>query len=238
MSSTAARLVIPILFLALAGTAQNAFQLTDRPTVQVSGSAEASVAPDRARITMSVTEQGRNVTAAKRVVDSQVVAVQSMLRRAGVADTAIDAAGVRVYRRRVEKTPPGPEVGADDSVVYDVTRDIVVTLVEIDSLDRILDQAIALGVDEVRRVAFFTSAADSLRLAAMRLAADDAKRTARALAARFGRMLGPVFMAAYDFAGGGRVRPVTLEGRGAATGFATGLVTVRASVRAVFELEQ
>ncbi|MBD3240700.1 MAG: DUF541 domain-containing protein [Chitinivibrionales bacterium] len=238
MNAAATRMLLAVVACAAVCGAQNAFPLTDRPSVQVSGSAELSVAPDRARISMSVSEIGENVSEAKQAVDNQTRAVQSMLRRLGVADTAIEAAGLRVHRRRLGRPPPRPEDERDDSVVYYVAREVVVTVDRIDSLDEILDRSIALGVDEIREVALFASAADSLRREAMRLAADDAKETARALAAQFGRMLGPLFTAVYDFAGGHVVRPVAMEGRGGGTEFATGLVTIRAQVSAVFELEQ
>lgn len=238
MKMMAIRILTVLTVQVCAVTAQNAFDLTDRPNVQVSGSAELSVPPDRARISMSVSEVGESVSAAKQAVDSQAVAVQSMLRRAGVADTAIQAAGLRVYRRRLGRGPQTPEGGTGDSVVYSVAREVVVTLVDIGRLDEILDRSVALGVDEIRQVTFYASAADSLRLVAMQLAADDAKRTARALAAQLGRMLGPLFMAEYQFGGGDGVRPLAMEVRGGGGEFATGLVTIRASVNAVFELEQ
>jgi hypothetical protein len=211
--------------------------IPDRSTLQLSGSAELSIEPDRARISMSVSETGTTLAAAKETVDERAMRIQKALVELGVGREDINASQLMVHPVR-EREMPGREDTKPPEERYRVSRQITVDFAEIGKLDEVLDRAITLGANRVWNVSLYTSKEDSLKLEAMKLASVDARKEAETLASVFGRSLGKPVLVEHDFGGGGPVRPLTLEARGRGGDFARGTITVTAIVNVVYELRR
>ncbi|MBD3314378.1 MAG: DUF541 domain-containing protein [Chitinivibrionales bacterium] len=219
--------------------AQGYYPVSDRSTLQVSGNAEILIEPDRARISMSVSETKPTVTAAKELVDAQVMKIQSALIELGVGRRDINASQLMVHPVRERPRPRKEDEESPSKLKYRVTRRITVTVTDIGKLDEILDRSLTLGTNRVWNVGLYTSKEDSLKLEAAKKASDDAKRKAAALASTFKGQVGKPILIEHEFGGGsGPIRPLTMEARGrGGEEFARGTIAVTATVNAVFEIE-
>lgn len=228
-----------IVFLAgVTLTAQRNAQEYPHPTIRVTGSGSISTEPDRARVTMSVSEIRASISQAKSVVDNKVLEIQKTLKKLGVEEKDLNTSQLRIHRMhdnrprdRESERPPRPR--------YTVGRQIEVTVTDISKLDGILDVSVELGTNEVWNVSFYSSKEDSLRTEAMKKAAHDARENAEALAAQFDEKIGDLFTAEYSFSGNqpGPYAGV-MAGRTESDAFAKGSITLDAVVNAVFKLRE
>lgn len=210
----------------------------NQPTIKVSGTGSVSTEPDRARVTMSVSEVRSSISQAKGIVDNKVTEIQKKLKGLGVDKKSINTSQLRIHRMH-ENRPVEKISELKTRSRYNVGRQIDVTVTEISKLDKILDVSVELGTNEVWNVSFYSTQADSLRTEAMKKAARDARENAETLAAEFNEKIGDLFEAEYSFAGSqpqryGRIMAERAENNE----FAKGSITVDAVVNAVFELQE
>ncbi len=215
---------------------QQFFPVTGKPTVQVSGVSSIAAEPDRARLFMRVSLIDSNVAHAKEMVDARVDTVLGALAQTGIADSRIDASGLRISRVMEPQRYLAESAGRNGGERYEVAREIDVTVMDLTNLNTVLDRSTAAGVTELWNVHLFSSREDSIRLEAMKQAAQKARRKARELVKTLGGSLGPVFMAEYEF-GGGAAYPTALESRDAdGYDFPIGKIAVVARTNVVYEL--
>jgi uncharacterized protein len=219
--------------LAVPAFAQGFFPITTLPTIQVNGEGSMWVEPDRARLFMRVSEIRPSVAEAKSAVDSTAMQIQKMLIEMGVEKSQINASQFSIRRedREDSKKPSArPQ--------FHVSRQITVNLLEIARLDAVLDRSVALGINEIWQVDLYTSREAELKLEAMLLALQNARRKAEVMAIQIERPLGKVYMAEYEFGGGGApVYRLAMQDFGAAPEFARGTIRIEARVNVVFEIE-
>ena len=210
------------------------FPVTQLPTIQVAGEGSVTVEPDRARLFMRVSEIRPSVAEAKSAVDRKALQIQKMLMEMGIENNQINASELLIQRAETEPMPREDQ----RKPVYTVSRQITVTLVEISKLDTVLDRSVALGTNEIWQVALYSSREADLKLEAMRLAVQDARRKAEVLAAEIKRPLGQVHMAEHEFGSGGPIYRMALQEHGGTTEFSRGTIRIDARVAVVYELQQ
>ena len=157
-------------------------------TVSVSASGSVAVEPDVARISAGVvTEAGtakdaiaRNGTVMSKLIDGLKVA-------------GIEARDIQTKTFHVEPRYTQPKDGRAATIDgYRVLNQVRLTVRDVKRLGEVLDQAIALGANQVDSIAFDVSNVEMLKDDARRQAMENARRRAELYAKAAGGQLGPV----------------------------------------------
>ncbi|MGH8296303.1 MAG: SIMPL domain-containing protein [Steroidobacteraceae bacterium] len=175
-----------LLALALTGVSSLAFARTPAPpappaTIQVSGQAKVSEAPDRVYIDIGVTTQARR---------SEDAASQNVRRLSGVIAAVKRAAGPGAQLTTTEYSiSPRYDYlphGAATIVGYTASNVVRVTLDDLRKIGAVLDAATQAGSNSVRDIRFAVRDEQVPRTEALREAALNARQDARVLADALG----------------------------------------------------
>ncbi len=157
-------------------------------TVSVSATGSVAVEPDVARISAGVvTEAGtakdaiaRNGTVMSKLID-------------GLKVVGIEARDIQTRNFHVEPRYTQPKDGRAAAIDgYRVLNQVRLTVRDVKRLGEVLDQAIALGANQVDSIAFDVSNIEMLKDDARRQAMENARRRAELYAKAAGGQLGPV----------------------------------------------
>ena len=157
-------------------------------TVSVSATGSVAVEPDVARISAGVvTEAGtakdaiaRNGTVMSKLID-------------GLKVVGIEARDIQTRNFHVEPRYTQPKDGRAATIDgYRVLNQVRLTVRDVKRLGEVLDQAIALGANQVDSIAFDVSNIEMLKDDARRQAMENARRRAELYAKAAGGQLGPV----------------------------------------------
>jgi uncharacterized protein YggE len=153
-------------------------------TVTVSGRGSVTVEPDMAYISAGVATEADTAKAAIARNNALMAKVIGGLKSAG-----IDAKDIRTTNLNVE-----PRYKERSSTVtgYRVSNLVRLTVRDVKRLGEILDEAIALGANQVSQISFAVADAEKLKDEARRRAVENARRHAELYAKAAGAELGPV----------------------------------------------
>lgn len=179
---------LPVLLLALVAALTAAPALaqappTEPPAVTSTGEGVVSAVPDRASVAVTVEARAAQQREAQARTAGVMKAVQDRLRSLGVPADAIRTTQVNLF------------IDVDYVNGKRVTRGYVSTNavdVRIDAIDRvgeIVDAAVAAGATSLGEIRFDVKARASLEREALKLAVQDARARAEAMAAGAGRSL-------------------------------------------------
>jgi uncharacterized protein len=166
-------------------------------TVSVSATGSVAVEPDIAQISAGVITEadtakdaiGRNSAVMGKLIDG--------LKAAGVAAKDIQTKTLNVEPRYTQ-----PKDGRAATINgYRVLNQVRLTVREVKRLGEILDQAIALGANQINSIAFDVSNMEMLKDEARKLAMENARRRGELYAKAAGGQLGPVLRIAETIAG-------------------------------------
>ncbi|HSY49535.1 MAG TPA: SIMPL domain-containing protein [Thermoanaerobaculia bacterium] len=158
-------------------------------TVSVTGSARISVTPDRFSFNASVQTVAPAVEEAVNENNAKVAAVIAALKTAGATAEEIKTSGFSIYPQQdysQQQQGKLPRV-----VGYQVSNSITVTKKQIADAGRLLQAAIAAGVNQTSGLSFSVSDPSRGRDEGLRAAFADAHAKAFLLAVAAGRILGP-----------------------------------------------
>lgn len=208
--------------------------------ISVSGEADVSVVPDRARLQIGVTQVSPEVATAEAAVNKVVKAYVAAAKKLGARDEDVSTAGVSIQPEYVwdEKARVNRLTG------YRVSRDIETRIGNLDKLGDYLLAATAAGVNQVQPPVLESSKSAELKNQALVQAAKNAQAKAKLLADTLGVKLGGVFALSED---GGAQPPMPMmktmamrseaaDSGNADMGLQTGEIRYRASVSAQFEV--
>ena len=175
ISATVATAVLALALLAGPAAAQR--------TINVSGTADVQVVPDRAELVLGVETKSDSLSAATRDNDARVARVLAFLRESGVpAD--------RIATDFISIEPVYHERDSQRIDYFQVQKTIAITLWDLSSFERLLKGALARGATHVLDVTFRTSQLrthrDQARDGAIRAAREKAVALAGALDAKVG----------------------------------------------------
>lgn len=164
--------------------------------LEVSGSAEVRVEADRARVSFAVETEDSTARGASGENARRMSRVHGVLE-------ALDAPGLTLetfgYRLQPSYGRPDPERGGSRRIEgYRATNFIRVTVDDVDAVGRILDAAIGAGANRTTGLSFEATDTEEARLEALRMAVENARKEAEAIAGALGAALGP----ALDVRGG------------------------------------
>ncbi len=234
------RFLLPVLLLLpLAAAAQD--KASERRSVSVSGQAEVSVMPDRARLVMSVDRLTPEVKPGEAEVNKVVRAYLAEAKALGVEDKNLSTTGVSIQPEYVwdEKARRQRLNG------YRVRRDIAVLITDLEKLGDYLLSATKVGINQVNPPMLESSRAKEVEREALAKAADDARARAQVLAQTLNAKVGPVWRISAIDGGSMPPMPKMMEMRAMSDasqsgnqqmGFSLGEIRYTASVHADFDL--
>lgn len=161
-------------------------------TIQVTGTATVSSAPDEALLDLAVQTQASTATQATTENAAAMTNVINALTAAGVGKDSIQTISYSlnpVYSNPVNQSVPPTIIG------YVAVNEIQVTLNDLGSVGVVLDKAISAGVNEVQGLTFTFSSTTlaTLEKQALQLALQDADSQAKATATTLGvEIIGPI----------------------------------------------
>jgi uncharacterized protein YggE len=180
-------IVVAALALSPAARAQSAPPAPD--TVSVTGTGRVRVAPDRFSFNVSVQTTSPTVEEAVNENNTKVAAVIAALKSAGAKAEEIQTSNFSIYPQQdysQQQQGKLPRV-----VGYQVSNSITVTKKEVADAGRLLQTAIAAGVNQTSGLSFSVSDSARGRDEGLRAAFADARAKASLLAQAAGRTLGP-----------------------------------------------
>ncbi len=174
------------------------------PSIVTVGEAILRRAPDRAYVTASVESRARNPQDAQRQNAEAMAAVQAALRNAGIPEQAIRTLGYSI-RQEVDFVN-GRRVPRD----YLATNGVEVRLDNVERTGEILGLVVEAGATSVGGVRFDLQDRAGAEREAVRLAVEDARARAQAMAEGAGRSLGDILRIEDTVQPPGLPRPMTM----------------------------
>lgn len=153
-------------------------QPTETSGITVSGHGEVQVPPDIAYVTMGVQTTAKTVADARESAANAADALVSSVKKNGVDSKDIQTSGLYI-QPNYEYSSKSPTLTG-----YTVTNTVTVKVRKLDSISKVLDDAIAAGGDAVRLqgLTFSVDDADKAKQDAREKAMADAKAKAEQLA--------------------------------------------------------
>ena len=155
-------------------------------TVSVTGTARVRTSPDRFSFTVGVQTQAQSVEPAVNENNTRVAAVVAALKKGGATSEEIQTSGFSIYPQQDYTQGQPPRL-----VGYQVSNNITVTKKQIGEAGKLLQAAIAAGVNTSSGLSFSVADPTRGRDQGLRAAFDDARSKATLLASAAGRALGP-----------------------------------------------
>lgn len=152
------------------------------PQINVSGAATIHAVPDQVVVELTVTTTDDDLQRARKTSDADAQAVFDLVKKAAAVGSQAEVTRLDLkldYNEQLRRQ------------IYEVERDITVTLGDLSKLDAVLSGLLADRNLKISSISFETSKAKELESEARRLAVNDAKAKAGQLAELTGVKLGP-----------------------------------------------
>ncbi|MGH9753452.1 MAG: SIMPL domain-containing protein [Blastocatellia bacterium] len=218
--------------------AANAQTPSQQPLITVIGNAEVKVAPDEAIFELEVETLDKDLQKAKLLNDETVKKLLSV-----VTPLVTDQ---RMIQTGYISLSPKYDFTKDDKRIflgYEIKRDVSITLRDLARFDNFLAEIVKAGVTRVKDVELRTTQIRQHKDKARAMAVKAAQEKATAMAAEIGQAIGKA-VAITEHGEGGfpmatRNAMTTVQGSlsDADSLFVPGLITVKASISASFELK-
>lgn len=155
------------------------------PLIEVTGSADVKVMPDRALVFVSVQNRGRTAALAGQENARRAAAVQEAIRAAGVAREQLSTSDYSVQPQYTYPANKPPELNG-----YQAGNTVRVEVRALENVGKVIDAALAAGATNIGSVSFYVSNLDAVRREALAAATRDARLSAEAMAVAAGGRLG------------------------------------------------
>lgn len=227
-------ILILSVFLAACGTAVAQEPEDQNRTVSVNGSAQVSLTPDIAYISIGVTTENADAAVAVERNNAQALNVINTLRALGIAEEDILTNNFSIY-----PTPVYTPEGQQRETTFMVTNTVFVTLRDLDQVGEILGSVVESGANQVTGIQFDVADKTTALAEARRLAVENSRSLAEDLAEAAGVDLGPV--KSISLLGSNYPIPVTHQREFAAMDvgsvpISTGQLTITVDVNVVYEI--
>lgn len=156
-------------------------------TVTFSGEGKVIVAPDVAKVDLSIVTNASTSKAAQDQNSQRSKALVDFLKKQGVEDKDIKTVGYNIYPQYSYRPEDAPRVTG-----YQVSQTVQVKVRKLDSVNTILDGAVAAGANQVNSLVFAIDDEQAAREQARELAIKDAQKKADVLEGQLGIRLGRV----------------------------------------------
>lgn len=246
-------LMSAVLAIALTNAAwsQQMHMGDDRPKITVAGEAVVNVKPDKIVITFGIETSDADVKAAKQKNSELLKKAVGVARDCGVHEKDIQTDQLSIEPRWKNGYEQQGFVG------YFAHNTVMVTLSDLEQMDKLITDALQAGINRLQGVDFQTTEFKKYREEARELALKAAKEKAEKMAAVLGQTIGKPMQINETFAGSGWYGWYGGSGRGRSSGMsqvqvqadrggsgeitdtvALGKLAIRAGVSVTFELKQ
>ncbi len=160
-------------------------------SISVSGLGEVSAKPDQASITVGVTTQAKEASAALADNTQKMQAIFEAMASLGIVDENIQTSNFSVnprYARSNDRQTP-PEV-----IGYQVSNTVRMTTTDMDALGTVLDRLVTIGANQINGIQFGFRDPTTLQNQAREKAVTDARAKAELFAKAAGVNLGDVLV--------------------------------------------
>lgn len=179
--------------------------------IEVIGKSSVMVVPDSFIFTISIKERGIGATVVKTSVDNKSQKITEMLIKNGVAEHNIDSSQVRMFpiydkpsinltdvqfkaplnnNENIKENERGVTNAAISSPRFEVSRTITLSLEQLTTYDKILEQVVKLGVSHISPLEMSIKASETHYQTALFQAIEKAKLKALKIAKQAGVKLG------------------------------------------------
>lgn len=206
-------------------------------TISVTGSGQASGAPDRAQISVGVQTVEATVTEASRANQAIVERIIEALGKHDIDDKDIQTSNYSIWPRQQHDPRQSGEVTITG---YQVSNTVSVTVHDIDNVGEILAAVTNAGANSVHGISFAVKDKDALEQQARKTAMEDARARAESLAELAGVELGEVLTISTS-SDGGYPSPVMAQRNmsmdsAPAPGISPGQLSVSVQIHATFAI--
>jgi uncharacterized protein YggE len=227
------------LVLAVALLVLPVVAMADDAQVSVIGTGAVTFKPDTATITLGVSEVATGAVEAQRIANEKIGAVKQALIDQGVSEKEISISELSLWARYDYSGETEQLVG------YSASHTLSIKTAKMDSVGPLIDAALAAGANQLQGVTFSVENSDKAYDTALGLAAERAREKAEVLAKAAGKALGELESLAestdygYYYGLESRAKVLVEDGAGgdAPTQVDVGMVTINATVNAVYELK-
>jgi uncharacterized protein len=224
------------LFITACGSAVAQGSEPQPRTLTVNGTAQVSLSPDIAYISIGVHTENEDAEIALSENSAQAQQVIDGLKALGIAEKDIRTSNFSIY--------PSMQYNRDGELqrtVYIVSNTVNVTLRNLDRMGQILNASVASGANQIAGIQFDIADKESALVEARKTAIDNARAMAQELAAAAGVNLGPI-QSLNVYGGGmpGPVFPPSVRGMEAAAmdvPIAAGDIHLTVEVNVVYEIQ-
>lgn len=151
-------------------------------SLTVTGSAAITAAPDRASISVGVNETAAEVSQAQTAANAKVNAIVEAVKALGVEESKISTSNYSIF----PQTEYDADTGRSVLVGYQVSNTVTINLEDFSLLDRVIDEAVAAGANEMYGITFDVSTRSELYRQALEQAVQAAADKAQLMAAAAG----------------------------------------------------
>jgi len=198
--------------------------------IHVSGTGAVETVPDMGTLTLHVRREGADPAALERELSAVIAELLALTQRLGIAETDVTATALRIQPRY----QPGKAGNLSDDVI--ATRSATVTVRELNDLPQLLEQALAIGINNVDPVRLTSSIRRDLEAEALALAMTEATVLADRVAEGFSVRRGAVIDVQVH--GGISAPRMAMQEMRAAPGdtMTPGVIRIEQSVQATFAI--
>jgi hypothetical protein len=157
-------------------------------TISVSATGSVAAEPDIAHVTAGVIAEAETAKEAIARNSAAMAKVVSALKGAGIAPKDLQTTSLHVEPRYTQAKDGRPATISG----YRVSNQVRLTVRDVKKLGDVLDQAIAAGANQISRIGFDVSSAETVKDEARKQAMANARRRAELYAAAAGVKLGAV----------------------------------------------
>ncbi|WP_434340094.1 SIMPL domain-containing protein [Motilimonas cestriensis] len=226
-----------IISLCLFSSSLFAGQLPDGPHVITTGFAEVKASPDMAIIEVSAEVIHSDGLQAKQELDKRVEQFIGLAaKQLGLGEQQIVAQTLYTHP---EYQYPEQGKGKPVLVGYKASRNLTVSLTELDKLSQLLDLILSQELQQVNNIRFVMQDNTALAMQARQLAIESAKEKAAMLAKSFDATLGPIYQINYQQRNNVpvvRAKSAMLMESAPSGGYLHDELTVRDEIQVVFTL--
>ena len=153
-------------------------------SIEVSGTAKVSVAPDMATFAFAISSRGKTLASEKDTVDQKTSKLITLCKQVGIQTKDITSAEVSIR--------PQFNYQSQSLIGYEVSREVKVTLKDLKKYTELVNGAIQSGITNIRGIVLDIKSRDELQQQALASAIGNAKKKANILATHTGVQLGKV----------------------------------------------
>lgn len=177
--------IIAVAALVLVPFAASASQLPDYPFIHASGNGWVYVNPDVGEIDFEISAYQADPEGARQVVEGRIAEVRALVASLSLPDADV---GIRDIRKDIRKADP-----AQPGVVqYDIKAGVHIKVTDLSKWKALVSPLINMANVDSFMTGFDTSKREQVEAELTGEAIKAARRKAEAIAAGFGRKLGPV----------------------------------------------